>query len=342
MALAKTTFATSPDDSLITVDSYKAEGIIITKDDETESTQEAVNVFIPTKPTSTRNKEGVDEKPISADVIKKGVIASTDGLPSFKSLPTNIQKQLLQTNAYSKVKVVLNGVEDYINDVDVVNVKGLVGMVKSVSGCEFPIEVTDSGSMVSLGSNIIKEATEMNILGVYQTFMLCLTDRYVGSNITKEVSAFASKKGNLDLLKQISIGPFVDEVKSYAPSIVKDFAANFKLPKGTKNTQYTSMLRDMFSAFNKLKPNWNKAGDKISLSELSNGSDDFKKLLASENSNTRVDIPQEVIGIDTSSGFTDKQKIYALMSVTDKAKKSNTNLFATPSELLKSDFPLVA
>ena len=176
----------------------------------------------------------------------------------------------------------------------------------------------------------------------YQAFLLCISDSYVGGNITRNLVPFTSATSNTALLKQIANSPYAGQVKTYNPNFVNDFSSNFKLPPGTSSNQQTAILQDIFYSYNKISPDWNKYSDKLSCFSLSKCSDDFLGLLDIGKNNISISVPDNYSNIDTSIGYSDTDNICCMMGIAGDAIDNNINLFDSPSTLLENDFSMLA
>ena len=345
--LASTTFSTGIDPQLAAIDIYNTvnsqEIINITPDIENIFLNATKSIsFIPDANALENLKiikgKDLNGLKIDADALKDGILSSFSGaMGAFKSLPGDLQNKLLNVNGYNSLKLTLGNIDTMISSANLSTITGLGDLIRSITGCPFPLGVFDRNANILLGSNILRQAYLYNMFGAYGAFINCITDRVTGSGITRRSVPYIVTDSSIGLFKDIANGPFASEVKTYAPNIVGDFVSNFKLPQNTKSTQYPLLLNDCFESFDKVDPNWNKYLDYNDFTSLSNASSDFNKLLDVNRGNINISVPNSNYNSINTSELNTKSLMTGLSNIVSK----NSNLKSSVSNLIKKDFSFV-
>lgn len=344
--LASTTFSTGIDPQLAAIDIYNSvnsqEIINITPDIENIFLNATRSIsFIPDVNALENLKiikgKDLNGLKIDADALKDGILSSFSGaMGAFKSLPGDLQNKLLNVNGYNSLALTINGITNMVNGANLSTIRGLGELIRSLTGCPFPLGVFDRNANILLGSNILRQAYLYNMLGAYGAFISCIEDRYVGTGITRRSVPYIVNDSSIGLFKDIVNGPYVSEVKSYAPNIVSDFVSNFKLKPNTPTNQYSNLLDDCFDCFDKVDSNWNKYLNYKDFTSLNNASGDFNKLLDVGRGKINISIPNNLNNVNTSEIET-KSLMFGLSNIV----QNNNNLKSNVSSLIKKDFPFV-
>lgn len=345
--LASTTFSSGIDPKLAAIDIYNVansqEIINITPDIENVFLNATKSIsFIPDTNALENLKiikgKDLNGLKIDADALKDGILSSFSGaMGAFKSLPNELQSKLLSVDGYNSLALTVGNITKMVNGANLSTITGLGELIRSLTGCPFPLGIFDRNANILLGSNILRQAYLYNMLGAYGAFISCIADRYVGSGITRRSVPYIVTDSSIGLFKDIANGPFASEVKSYAPSIVKDFSSNFKLQPNTPVNEYSSLLNDCFDCFDKIDPNWNSYLNYKDFTSLSNASPDFNKLLDVGRGKISITVPSTNLNTINTSTLDTKSLMLGLSDIVG----NNSNLKTNVSSLIKKDFPFV-
>jgi hypothetical protein len=342
-ALAPTTFATGIQEDLAAPDIYnKVQLGVINNKPNIENIKDKLKL-IPVAPSndildSLKIIKGKDGKGLilDKDALINGIMSSSSGiLGAYKTLPQDIQAELVKVKGYNNVQMTLDGVTKNINGADLSTITGIANLIKGISGCSFPISLNDRYGIALLGVNLIKQSCKFGLHEAFHAFVECLRDEFINSLIVKELVPFVISSSNYQLLEQMSQSAYSGVIKHVAPDVISQFTKGFKLPNNQNQGQYKKIFDSVTGSYDRLDPTWNtkQINNKTYINNevFNNSSNDFQSLIAAKLNSKRLDLDT-----DTSNQLTSIDK---LCSITNMNIGSN---YTNPNLNMKKQFPLLA
>lgn len=338
--LAVPVFVAGPDDKLAAIDIYKKlEGTIagLNLDNlellESELAKSFKADWANLKDLKILIGNSINGLMVDINALKNGILSATNGIMGyFNSLPVGIQNALLELTGLNKISTTLNGLTKYINNADLSTVTGLAQLIKGISGCEFPLEVQDHNGRLLLSINLVKEASKLGMNESYDAFINCISDRYFGVNLTQAIVPFITETSNYDLLANVANNEYADVVSAYQPSFISEFVSNFTLNPNTTEDEYNNILNSIYDSFGRLNSKWSSDESLNDITQYSNVSSDFRKLLNVNTNSTRINI-------DDSLNIESNNELSGLLTLVNN---SDYDFFKPASSLLDETFNFLA
>lgn len=343
MAFTPTIFSTGPKDDLITVDGYKPQENTpqgITTTNLASLYDELARTYIPNWSKFDIKLEDIIGKDafgllINAEHLLKGILSYASGIMGFfNNLPPSLKNLLLKVDGFNKVAVTLNGLTKYVTGTDYNTISSLAEMIKGISGCDFPVDVIDAKGRALLSLNLVRESSRAGIPGAYSAFINCITERYFGVTLTRGILPYIVESSDYDLLGQVADNSYAEYVKQYNPSFLNEFVSNFSLPNNTSSTDYDNILGSIQKSFGQLDPDWTSTSSLRNITQYTNYSKDFGKLLNASRTATPVDIRDPI----ESYNFSDTDSLNGILCL---SKSNDYNFFNSARDVLSSAFPTV-
>lgn len=351
--LAPTTFSTSVDEKLATVDAYALTSALVVNNnlpDVNDTTNldgfkglkgaspgAGLQLF---KPTG-----GIGLK-VNSDSLLKSITSANSALQTALSkMPNGIKSALLKASGKSEILGTIAGITSTIKGADLTTLTGLGSLIGSVAGSNYPILFNDKSGLIALSGNIIKQASEIGLPNVLKAFTDGITDKGILSGIAKEIMPHIVSTSNVNMLSNLASSSLAKDVLKNQPNFISDFTKNFKLPANLKQSQYSNYTDSIKSSFFAINPNWNKTILQTGLSVLNmsitrDSSPEFKRLLRAKANINHVTInPAEATTINTSVALDELSKASAMDDFMSLDKNFATTQSAKPQACLARDFP---
>lgn len=316
--LVSTTFSTSPNDAIATVDAYKNKDsatINALPDIEDTSVTDSLNIIKSggwTKDLEVKNyltgiTANTQSFGVDKDSVLKGVVASNnDLLSSLKSLKPALQSGLTAAKGISEVAVTLNGITKIVKGADLTTLTGLGNMVKSLSGAPLPISFKDKSGLTNLCSNLVKECSKVGIPKSFSTLSNSINDPSISNGMVKNLSPFVIANSDTALLADISSTPYGKSLYTYNTNFIEDYAGEYNAPSkiftqanidkyNESGTIFTQENIDKYNevkeynsisdSFDKINPGWatcrNVSSEETSIASHEDRLAEFNKISAS-------------------------------------------------------------
>jgi hypothetical protein len=311
--LAATTFSTKADDTLATVDAYaqKSSKVINATPDVVTAADlgnlaglKGATVGADLKFLSTTVTQGLK---VDKDALLKGVLGSNSGLiGALKGLPPIIQEGMTKAKGLSSILATVNGVTSVIKNANLSTLSGMGSLINGLSNTNFPIAFTDTSGLINLGSNLVKQATSLNIPGVLSAITSGIANKSIVNGIVRGSLSTVIGSSNVGLLSDIAGSSSGKYVTKWMPSFSQDFTKQFVLPSNTRGSSLLGISNIVTSSLSKIDSTWNtanRAGETvINMNALNACSRDMGTLLDVQSSFRRQEIlDQNASEINTSA-----------------------------------------
>lgn len=272
-ALAPTTFAAGPNDTLAAVDVYKQTGLSTINNSRSlfgdvaaGNIPKTLDVKMPAaqmKGMLDVNAKG--EIVVDRAALTKGIVQSNPQLSSaIAEMSTATKENVLVAGATSKIKASIDGVDSYVCKADLSSVNAIVRAVAGLTNLKLPYSFKDIGSLSAMGEGLVREAVSKCLNGVFS--QLNKAPEFKGepmNRITAAITPDVLKTTNNGLLKEVTDAGFGSIMLRKQPNFISKYLKNYnsrtlslRRKKRDLGTSYGTDYRKMVSAFNVMDPGW--------------------------------------------------------------------------------------
>lgn len=259
--LALTTLQAGPDDKAAAIDIYTqttANPVIEGIQNLNTEMMDSVNALFGKAPSLGDALDTMGVKKLESKDILSGLISTDTQLQSaFSSLDSSLQSFITNVKGNVDVRLTADGLKTAYKLSSKVNVAGVTAMVNVLGGKKGLVDIVDISAQTNLLTNVLKVSAKMNIPNAFTTVIGAVTNRNVAMRVTKNILGTVVSSSNVNMLMNIADAHAKGTIRVNAGSFVNKFAANFKIPLGTRPGDYLQIGADISSSFGKLNPKWN-------------------------------------------------------------------------------------
>lgn len=316
--LAQTTFSAGPNDSLASVNVYKA-----TTNEVVNSVQDLSQRYDFSLLSSVRGGDylkaaspivtGLSQGAAVIDqnsLIARMVSASKAGLGTMRSLGSSALDALSGAmDGGKEVMVSIGGVISSVAGSAYDDLAGLGKLIGEVTGTSDLFTVNDKEGVAGLYSGIIEECRNLGIRGAFQMVTSSITDPYLMNSIVNKSLDNIIATTDQDSLIGIALNTTKGVVQAVNPNAISDYARKYTYPLNQKIGDVTYGHQELFGAFDTIDDVWDRydriieaqnqdgettqqAQRAIDLTKMQNGSDDFKQMIRAANDTEDTNRPQ--------------------------------------------------
>ena len=121
---------------------------------------------------------------------------------------------------------------------------------------EYSPEVQDTGAISTLISGVANVANSAGLKNTFSTITKNITNKDVIIAAAKPLVMRAVEQGDLDTIIDISKSKAGNEVKRFAPSVIKEICYNVSRPHDMGQQDFAPYYNDVKRAFNAIDPTW--------------------------------------------------------------------------------------
>lgn len=263
--IASTTFSSGPQDKLAVADVYKQTktSVINSFQDIREST--GFDVLGLLKGTNLTSLSGiiktVKDGKLNLDptAVLTRLIGTNDKLKGMvkdveKSIATGVNIPMSLKN---DVTATVNGNKSIVDGSDLTSVKGLAGMINTVTNGGYNAAFVDKGALAGLVGGISTQASKLGLPNVFSSLTSVTNDRSIMVNAVKNIVPDAVKTGDVALLADIADTVYGKEIRKVYPNFANDVARVVNKPTGLKSKDISGYYDRVTGMFAKADPNWN-------------------------------------------------------------------------------------
>lgn len=352
---AQTTFVTGVDEKLATADTYS-------KDVKT-SINNATSSF---KDTSKKVMSVLSGAKVVQDLTDFKNLGKNNPLATARAITnrlTSISPELGKlSDTFTLLKSVggiastsldwvnnanaeINGITRIFDKRNFESISTVMGAITQLSYSNFPMVLSDVGTMIGVKSLVIQEALGLKVPGVVKALTDNVTDAVELNGIVKNVSKDIVSNSDLGALGEIADNAkCASSLISQSPDVLVDFAKSYTLPAGTTTGELGGIGNSINSTYSKLDPDWNMTTrngvSTPDLTVIANGSMDFKAAVRASDASTEINY---FTGMGTAAQIAvavtpvNKEDIpiaaLVIEPVTKKITNTDTNTSSDPNEV---------
>ena len=287
--LAQTTFTSGVDKSLAVIDVYEEDAINPINDvADTFSLNDTINGLKSVLPTNVSQlsqtvksvasevNSGVSQLSQTTTSMVNGVKSlGGEALSALKSLSSEMQSNLTSAKgAISAVTSTVNNITSVVKNAPANAVSAITTITKSLSGDIGNIaSVVDNSFKVTLGTNLIQQASEIGVGGIYTELANGPLTKDFISDITSNIAPLVAMKPDLDLINEITTNPIgAATLTNTSPNLAKNILKNYKEAKQivagvvTAKKEIKAQAQQLKSTLNQIDKSWNQLGKSIDTS----------------------------------------------------------------------------
>lgn len=287
--LAQTTFTSGVDKSLAVIDVYEEDAINPINDvADTFSLNDTINGLKSVLPTNVSQlsqtvksvasevNSGVSQLSQTTTSMVNGVKSlGGEALSALKSLSSEMQSNLTSAKgAISAVTSTVNNITSVVKNAPANAVSAITTITKSLSGDIGNIaSVVDNSFKVTLGTNLIQQASEIGVGGIYTELANGPLTKDLIPGITSNIAPLVAMKPDLDLINEITTNPIgAATLTNTSPNLAKDILKNYKEAKQivagvvTAKKEIKAQAQQLKSTLNQIDKSWNQLGKSIDTS----------------------------------------------------------------------------
>jgi hypothetical protein len=367
--LAATTFSTEPDEALAAVDAYDLQN--------SKPINAVPDILSAADLGSLVGLKGIASAPslkmlsgaaqglkVDKDALIKGVLGSNAGLLSaLKGLPSTLQEGMTKAGGMSKILATVNGVTSIVSRANLSTLNGVGSLINGLATVKLPISFTDVSGLVNLSSNLIRQATSLNIPGVFKAVTDGIENKSIVNGIVRSSIGTVLGTGNVRLLGDMANSLSGKYIIKAMPRFAQDFTKKFVLPAGTRANSLFAISNSVTSSLSKIDKTWDNAQrlgqNTLNMVSLGSASADMRKLIDVQTSFRRQDTSaQSASTLNTSAidnplvrasafrQFADQESTLSffnqpLPGAPGLRRASQPAVFASVSDSLQASFPTV-
>lgn len=295
--LATSSFTTGPKDEVAAVDVYalgeeinKSSDKVFTSVKDLD-TSEFKNLYKlvnnPTeladfiKSAKTTGELQIDE----SSLMRRLTDASSDIKHGFTDLTQSVKNSAaftLSKETKSKISCAIDDARVLVSASKIKDINGLASFFNKYTKTS-TFKKQDTGAISGILSSVVAKTSELGIPDAYKSIAGNILDNEILQKVTKTLLPIAIAKGNPDLLRQLSYGPYGKVLNSFFPGATRALIGNFSLKGGSARP--ISTIDDLLGTIGRIDSAAGRAmrnGEEIfDVTEFLGGSRDFQRLLAS-------------------------------------------------------------
>jgi len=316
--LAASTFITSPNNALATLDVYtKSNSSIVNKiqDIALKFDPDIANILkggsyissqfpVIEKTASQLLTVNQDNLIARISAISKPISSSIKSLTSgFTQGVQNLAKSI---GIPDDVSVLVNDIAMKVRGVDFQNLQSIAGLIQEVSGNSNAFTVNDQAAFSGLVIGIAQEATNNGIPNSLDALAPAITSQGVMNDVVSNLLPVILQNSDVRMLKTLVDNDSSNYTRlldqTYIEQFIKGYKFGFGFDEGEENTEF----RMMMDCFDRIDPDWDKKTilentaqyEAIDLTKIVDGSKDFQSGLIQDiminNPGAITDDPDEI------------------------------------------------
>lgn len=279
MAITPSTFQTGANDALSAIDVYNQTGAsVINSIRETTGYIKSLDkslasglggLFIDGVSVSSILNISNGQLMVNPDAMLKAALKDSPQLMSAYQSLSDARKVTFTAlkDVTSLVKVTKGAAQQFLNSAPINDIRAIVGMVMAVAeGCPlFPNFIAeDIGALKFLLSQLIKEATNIGLTGLYAGFAGC--PKFTESTmrgVTRDLTGTLYSSCSASLLFEIAEGGGGKFLLEQDPNLFRSFLNKYESRYASSNDSWRSIqktlsedIKTIFSAFTLIDPLW--------------------------------------------------------------------------------------
>jgi hypothetical protein len=287
--LAKTTLQTGADDNLAAINIYTQKVTLApVAQDQNNELSDGLKTLTgaPLSISKNKNEESND---VAAGISSIGGSFNS----AFQSLESGLKQYLTSAKGVVGIKMVDGKPKINFNLKSAANIAGIKTMIDVLGNQKGITGKLGIDSQAEFLGKLVKVSTKMGLDGGLKSVMASVSDVKVLNKVAANIGNFAAATSNIGLLSTLSDAKLNGKISLNLNSLVSRFAANFKIPIGTKPGDFLQIGASLSSSFSKLNPKWNvsltTSGKSIfNGSVMLNSSGDFKLVMKGSANRDRV------------------------------------------------------
>ena len=290
-ALTKTTFQAGANEALAAVDVYAQKGgsiingvkSLLSGNINSDSVKSLLNQSVDLSKIAPVQSQYLQSKAgnltLSVDNLTQSIMKTNPALMgALNNMAADVKANVLAPDGLvSDIKTTLGGMVSAIEGIDLSNVASIGKAVQSlVSDINLPFSFSDIGAMAGVAGNLVMEAADYGMTGLYTVF--AEAKEFAGPGlqaITEAIGPTLIELSNNDLLKEVASTAGGIYLHNKFPNFVPDYMANYKSQFKSVTDQFDATgksiaddFKSMKESFTKINPNW-QAGARAAATVIS-------------------------------------------------------------------------